>query len=43
MGHHLVSFSMPPTYPLGQPMVFQSIVLDAGALVWSTPSLIVRN
>ncbi len=43
MGHHLVSFSMPPTYPLGQPMVFQSIVLDAGALVWSTPSWIVKN
>ncbi len=43
MGHHRVSFTMPTAYPLGQPMVFQSLVLDAGSLVWSTPSLIVRN
>ncbi len=43
MGHHLVSFTMPTAYPLGQPMVFQSLVLDSGALVWSTPSAIVRN
>ncbi len=42
-GHHRVSFAMPAAYPYGQPMVFQSIVLDAGALIWSTPSWIVRN
>ncbi len=42
-GHHQVSFTMPTAYPLGEPIVFQSLVLDGGALVWSTPSLIVRN
>ena len=42
-GHRQLSIAMPLGYPLGEPLVFQSIVLDQGALVWSTPSAIVRN
>jgi hypothetical protein len=34
---------MPPLYPLGHTMVFQSAVLDQGRFLWSTPSAIVRN
>jgi hypothetical protein len=42
-GHRKLSFYMPPLYPLGHTMVFQSAVLDQGRFQWSTPSAIVRN
>ena len=42
-GHRKLSFLFPPGYPLGQPMVFQSLVLDANGVAWSTPSPIVKN
>jgi hypothetical protein len=42
-GHRKLSFYMPPLYPLGHTMVFQSAVLDQGRFLWSTPSAIVRN
>jgi hypothetical protein len=41
-GHRKLSFLF-PSYPLGQPMVFQSLVVNQGGLQWSTPSAIVRN
>ena len=42
-GHRRTSMTLPLAYPLGQPMVFQSIVLDPAGLRWSTPSVIIRN
>jgi hypothetical protein len=42
-GHWRTSMTLPLAYPLGQPMVFQSIVLDPQGLFWSTPSVIIRN
>jgi hypothetical protein len=41
-GHRKLSFLF-PSYPLGQPMMFQSLVVNQGGLQWSTPSVIVRN
>jgi hypothetical protein len=41
-GHRKLSFLF-PNYPLGQPMVFQSLIVNQGGLQWSTPSAIVRN
>ena len=42
-GHRKVSFNFPTAYPLGQPMVFQSLVLGPTGPQWSTPSAIVKN
>jgi hypothetical protein len=42
-GHRKVSFLLPAAYPLGQPMVFQSIVLERSGPTWSTPSAIIKN
>jgi len=43
LGHRRTSMTLPVAYPLGWPMVFQSVVLDPAGLRWSTPSIIVRN
>jgi hypothetical protein len=43
LGHRRTSMTLPLAYPLGWPMVFQSVVLDPAGLRWSTPSIIVRN
>lgn len=42
-GHRKLSFLFPAACPLGQLMVFQSLVLDPSGLQWSTPSAIVKN
>jgi hypothetical protein len=43
LGHRKLSFPIPVQYPLGQPMVFQSLVFDGSSVRWSTAPVIVRN